>query len=342
MPKQTAPSVLQTGALTPASFLDAVVRLGCATVEQVAAAVLRLRPNRVPKELISKAEELATPAGSPPHLSRETIKANHDPIPRRFGRTEYSVGPAGLIAPQNDIERSIVLTAIRNVMGRLGTEVLDGVQLRDTLPHLRLAEGTATLDWLLTDGYLDVDIMRDEEVHVSVAATPHGVDKWTRAQRARRQPPLPHARHPRPDQLVHHLLAVEAALEILVSKGWRLVLLRGDPDLRSEAWLSVPNSDDGKRGSATKVEQHRKKLLAALPDAELVALDSKGKVRRKLIEIISARYSASQLGDKLATLDPRVEVFAPSAAARNAARSAGFPRVHLLDGRPFQGPEQDW
>lgn len=332
MPKKTSPPVLKTGKLTPASFLDATVRLGFAAAEQVAAAVLRLRPIQLPGSVIKHAERLAPPKGDPASLDRVTVTTDRDPLPPRRGREKYVIMPTALTSPTRDFAESGVLTTLANTAADLGTRQLGGILLREIFPALPPAQGRELLSWLLQGGYLTMDVSRASKDHICVRTTPEGLDEWTRRQRAHHQPPLAPARHPRVDHPVHHLLAVEAALEILAAKKWTLVTLRGDPDLRSEAWSTAG-------GSRAK----RAELVEALPDAELVAVSRAGVLRSVRIEIITCRYDDQELQDKFARLDPRTEVFAPTEQTAQKARKAGWPRVvHILDGRRFGGKERDW
>ncbi len=138
--------------------------------------------------------------------------------------------------------------------------------------------------------------------------------RWPGARSSPRRPPAP------------------GGAPVMAARHWTLVALRGDPDLRSEAWSAAGES---------KAKQE--KLTEALADAELVALSRSGQVRTVRIEIITARYDQDDLKHKFARLDPRTEVFAPSRATARRARAAGWPRpVHILDGRRYGAPERDW
>ena len=332
MPKTNLPSTLKTGKLTPASFLDAIVRLGFATAEQVAAAVLRLRPIQVPDAVIQQAEALAAPEGDPAGLNRTTVTTDRDHLPPRLGRELYTLAPSVPVSAIHDLSESMSLAVIESAVARGGTNVLDGVGLRQLFLGMSPMEGREMLGRLLGAGHLTMTLSRSDQDHICVKVTPEGLEEWTRRKRAHRRAPLAPARHPRVDHPVHHLLAVEAALEIMAKRGWTLVTLRGDPDLRSEAWAEAGVS-----------KAKRAELVEALPDAELVAVSRDGHVRTVRIEIITARYQSDELKHKFSRLDPRTEVFAPSEGTARKARDAGWSRpVHILDGRRYGALERDW
>lgn len=332
MPKKNCPSTLKTGKLTPASFLDAIVRLGFATAEQVAAAALRLRPIQVPGAVIQQAEALAAPEGDPASLNRTTVTTDRDRLPLRLGRELYTLAPSAPASGTHDLSESMSLAVIASAVADVGTNALDGVKLRKLYLGMSPTEGREMLGRLLSAGHLTMTLSRVDDDHICVKATPEGLEEWTRRQRAHRQAPLAPARHPRVDHPVHHLLAVEAALEVMAAMRWTLVTLRGDPDLRSEAWSEAGQSRD-----------KRAKLVEALPDAELVALDRSGRVQTMRIEIITARYDAKELKHKFSHLDKGTEVFAPTEATAKRVLAAGWSgRVHILDGRRYGASERDW
>lgn len=104
--------------------------------------------------------------------------------------------------------------------------------------------------------------------------TSRGADILSRSCQRQGIPPVTPIRQPRPDQLAHHLLVVQAALLVLQTTRGTLVRFWGDEDLRSEA----RQGRKMRRGDDEKLPDGR--LLFRLPNgfqqvAEFEILTSK-------------------------------------------------------------------
>jgi hypothetical protein len=118
-------------------------------------------------------------------------------------------------------------------------------------------------------------------------------------------------------QAMHHLWAVEAALQIADDAGGRLVALAGDTGERRA----------GRAGRRTGLGDR----LGMIPDAR-ATIGVDGRELESLIEILTPKYSDQQLLAKVAGLPIQTRYFATAASVADRCDRLGFSRLPVLTG----------
>jgi len=129
---------------------------------------------------------------------------------------------------------------------------------------------------------------------------------------------------PREDEIIHHLLLMEAVLRILCRENGELESLRGDAALRRR----------NRRGRRTRLGD----LLDPVPDAELVYFvdqpDSGAGLRCQVIEVLVSKYSDRELRAKYRAKWAEAAMFvAPTAALCDRVERLVGRRPELLEPR---------
>ncbi len=197
--------------------------------------------------------------------------------------------------------------------------------------HARAFSGTADryyvrhrLKRLARAGLLEVRSLRDPHFVPVVALAPPG--RWCAVREAARRGHTLSTLSdgPREDELVHHLLLIEAVLRVLRQTGGELVSVSGDTALRRRS----------RRGRRTR----RGDLLDPVPDAELtISVDSPNAVslHHQTIEVLVSKYSDRELKAKYrANWAPSTLFVAPTAALCDRVEQLVGRRPELLDLTP--------
>jgi hypothetical protein len=177
---------------------------------------------------------------------------------------------------------------------------------------------------LVRAGLFEVRPLRDPHFVPVVALAPPG--RWcaTREEARRGYTLSTLSDGPREDELVHHLLLMEAVLRILRKTGGELISLTGDAALRRRT----------RRGRRTRLGD----LLDPVPDAELTtAVDNPNaaSLQRHTIEVLVSKYSDRELKAKYrAKWAPNALFVAPTAALCDRVEQLVGRRPDLLDRTP--------
>lgn len=169
---------------------------------------------------------------------------------------------------------------------------------------------------MVTMGWIESRVYPTPNSTSFLVLTSKGLDRINRQRGQRGGNPMRATRTPREDQVVHHLLCVQAAIRILTLTGGKLLRLHGDEDLRSF-------SRTGRRLRSGSSDEK-------LPDGRLVLRLQDGSKRAADIEILTSKYTDEVILKKYDELSEATYFFAPTPALVERTEALVGRRPHLL------------
>lgn len=131
-----------------------------------------------------------------------------------------------------------------------------------------------------------------------VTLTPKGLEHLNHRRKRLGGEFIYSTRPPRPDQALHHLLTLEAAIRVLRMTRSRLIRFLGDEDLRSQS----------RKGRLMKAGAQDQKL----PDGRLIYRLQSGRDMTADIELLTSKYTDQVIKTKYNELSERTLFFAPT------------------------------
>jgi DNA-binding MarR family transcriptional regulator len=307
-------------------MLDAAVRTGLGSVEQLAALVVGARPVELGSEAILQAGRAVAKLRRRGWVEADDLAAVDDPLPPRRGRERYWLGRPLLREERMEVGvyGTMALQAVRAAPPETG---IDGVALREAMVILEPADLERMLEDLVAKDLVRRTRLHADDTHQVVWPTEAGLRHWARRRRALQDEPVAPPRTPAPRYRLHHVLTVEAALELMAAGAGSFVGFVGDGDIRAVQLAGRPIPAHGPRSVAPM-------SVGPVPDGEIRWRTRSGQLQTARVEILTSSYSESQMLGKKGLAD--VHIFTSSPVAADRARRLGFRGVHLLDGRPLR------
>jgi hypothetical protein len=320
---RSPPTIATLRTIKTLKLLELISRLGAATPEQIAALVARTTVDQVPMSSCIQIEQRLSRLARQELVSVTAVETwylalrNHEGWLYRL----TNAGRCRALGSSGRIRR--VLTAVHGA----ADPALDGwsdelVVWEAAFPGIAAAHAVrARLTAAVKAGYLERRATRPLKRVPVVSLTAPGEQRLTDWRRTSfvdaRAGVLAPTRVPRPDQVVHHLLAVSAAIQVLHASGAEFVRLLGDEDLRS-------SSRQGRVLTRGETDM-------ALPDARLAYRRSgTDAVSTADIEILVGSYANAKIVEKYRRLPPGTLYFAPTALLQDRVAALDLPRPHLV------------
>lgn len=318
MPSAATPDTAKT-----IELLELVSRLGAATPEQVAAIVARSTVEQVSLAACLRMQRRLDRLARQGLVTRATASTWYVALRGHEGWL-YRVTPAGARDAASSSGR------LRRILAGVHAAAdpdLDGwsdelVVWESTFPDIAAAHAVRTrLNGVVKRGLLERRMSRLPKQLPVVTLTVAGAQRIADFRRASfvdaRAGALAPTKAPRSDHVVHHLLAVSAAIQVMHARGSRFVRLVGDEDLRSAS----------RQGRVLT----RATTDVALPDARVThRAPGHDTVETTDIEILVGSYANTKIVEKYSRLPPTTLFFAPTALLQDRVAALGLPRPHLI------------
>ena len=295
--------------------------LGAATPQLLAAIALRVKIGQLPVERIRHVTSQMEAEAKSGHVRISRVNVTHKLLRPTEGY-QYRV-PAWVIAGTPSIRLTFreAVTAVGNLMSTSRDGWVEESELvKHVYPGIvRPAEVRHRLKKVVKAGYLE---RRQAERHLGAVPV---VELTTKGAETLSSPRIFHldghtprlTRAPKQRNVVHHLLLVLAASEILVEQGAKLQQLFADEDLRSEKLK-------GRQTTAGDAS-------APLPDGKLLYELPSGEVGSQEIEVLVSKYTTADIRKKYSELAPHgTRFFTISRRLRKRVVGLGLPAPELL------------
>lgn len=305
-------------------LLHLVSQLGTATPEQITALVARTTVPEVPLAACLRMQQRLERLARQGLVAMSTVNSWYLAL-RCHEAWLYRMTDAGRdAAPRSEGRTRRILVGVHAASDpELGGWSDELAVWETAFPGIAAAHAVRTrLMTVVKQGYLERRASRPPKALPVVSLTDTGARRlidWRRASFVdAREGDLAPTRVPRPDHVVHHLLAVSAAIQVVHARGARFVRLLGDEDLRS---LSRQNR-----------MLTRAKTDVALPDARVLYRPAGGNtVVTTDIEILVGTYANAKIIEKHRRLPAGTLFFAPTALLQERVEALGLARPHLIE-----------
>lgn len=305
-------------------LLHLVAQLGAATPEQIAALVARTTVAKVPMAACLRLQQRLERLARQGLVAITTINSWYLALRGHEGWL-YRLTDAGRdAAPRSEGRVRRVLIGVHTASDpELGGWSDELAVWETAFAGIAAAHAVRTrLMSAVRQGYLERRATRSPKALPVVSLTDAGAQRladWRRASFIdARAGHLAPTRVPRPDHVVHHLLAVSAAIQVVHARGARFVRLLGDEDLRSL-------SRHGRVLTRAEADM-------ALPDARVMYRPTGGNTDVTTdIEILVGTYANAKLIEKHRRLPVGTLFFAPTALLQERVEALGLARPHLIE-----------